>query len=337
MIASTIKIMGRIKQGLDYFPLSTDFMHDRIVRRVMKREGDSAFTILICIYSYLYSGEGYFVRVDKDFCDELSDQLFTTDNDTVHRVVQLFLEYGMFDSALYERYGILTSADVQRQYLFIARRRSRHHILPEYCLLPEEVKAEAETADESIQTSESTQSTEEESKEKRLYHDEDHVAATADDVAESVDIVAVSRDAATKTAHIKRKEKERKENILPNPPSPEGGNEERRSGGDLSLGRTGEGDAKRPGKKTRELTQDDIDRMQPPADGCQRNFSGLLMNLRLYRVPPAEQYPIVLKSNYGEIDSAIWKGFSVIRCSAGKIKLPGHYLLSVLNKSRDVI
>ena len=27
--------MGRIKQGLDYFPLSTDFMHDRIVRRVM--------------------------------------------------------------------------------------------------------------------------------------------------------------------------------------------------------------------------------------------------------------------------------------------------------------
>ena len=22
--------MGRIKQGLDYFPLSTDFMHDRI-------------------------------------------------------------------------------------------------------------------------------------------------------------------------------------------------------------------------------------------------------------------------------------------------------------------
>ena len=41
--------MGRIKQGLDYFPLSTDFMHDRIVRRVMKREGDSAFTVLIYI------------------------------------------------------------------------------------------------------------------------------------------------------------------------------------------------------------------------------------------------------------------------------------------------
>ena len=50
------------------------------------------------------------------------------------------------------------------------------------------------------------------------------------------------------------------------------------------------------------------------------------------RVPPAEQYTIVLKSNYGEIGGDIWKGFSVIRGSGGKIKLPGHYLLSVLNK-----
>lgn len=106
--------MGRIKQGLDYFPLSTDFMHDRIVRRVMKREGDSAFTVLIYIMSYLYSGEGYYVRADTDFCDELSDQLFSTDNDTVRRVIRLFLEYGLFDSALYERYSILTSEDVQQ-------------------------------------------------------------------------------------------------------------------------------------------------------------------------------------------------------------------------------
>ena len=101
--------MGRIKQGLDYFPLNTDFMHDRVVRRVMKREGDSAFTILLYTLSYLYSGEGYYIHVDDDFYDELSDQLFSTDNDSVRRVLRLFVEYGFFDSSLYERYGILTS------------------------------------------------------------------------------------------------------------------------------------------------------------------------------------------------------------------------------------
>ena len=31
--------MGRIKRGLDYFPMSTSFMHDRMVRRIMRREG----------------------------------------------------------------------------------------------------------------------------------------------------------------------------------------------------------------------------------------------------------------------------------------------------------
>lgn len=84
-----------------------------------------------------------------------------------------------------------------------------------------------------------------------------------------------------------------------------------------------------------EETESDAGRYRPDAgspDGCPRNFSGLLENLRLFRVPPAEQYAIVLKSNYGEIGGDIWKGFSVIRGSGGKIKLPGHYLLSVLNK-----
>ena len=34
--------MSRIKKrGLDYFPISTDFIHDRIVRRIMKSEGDA--------------------------------------------------------------------------------------------------------------------------------------------------------------------------------------------------------------------------------------------------------------------------------------------------------
>ena len=40
--------MSRIKKrGLDYFPLNTDFMHDRLVRRIMNREGDGSFAILL--------------------------------------------------------------------------------------------------------------------------------------------------------------------------------------------------------------------------------------------------------------------------------------------------
>ena len=303
--------MGRIKQGLDYFPLNTDFMHDRVVRRVMKREGDSAFTILLYTLSYLYSGEGYYIHVDDDFYDELSDQLFSTDNDSVRRVLHLFVEYGFFDSYLYERYGILTSADIQRQFLFITKRRSRRHISPDYCLLPDE-----ETVHSTLP---------------------DAVAETPDIVTQTLDTVTESPDTATKSSLIKRKEKESKENILPNPPFAKGGDEEEEGseGEKVAEGAGGgmrEECDQRSATRKRNLTQEDIDRMQVPPDGCPRNFSGLLENLRLFRVPPAEQYAIVLKSNYGEIGGDIWKGFSVIRGSGGKIKLPGHYLLSVLNK-----
>ena len=135
---------------------------------------------------------------------------------------------------------------------------------------------------------------------------------------ETVDVEKAVQEAVEKVT----KEKERKENILPNPPLPKGG-DEGEEGGDFSN--------RKPAKKKRELTQSDIDRMQAPADGHPRNLSGLLDNLRLYHIPPSEQYAIVLKSNYGEIGGKVWKGFGVIRASAGKIKLPGHYLLSVLN------
>ena len=46
--------MGRIKQGLDYFPLNTDFMHDRVVRRVMKRGGAYAVTKRRYTLCYVY-------------------------------------------------------------------------------------------------------------------------------------------------------------------------------------------------------------------------------------------------------------------------------------------
>ena len=69
--------MPRIKkQGLDYFPLNTDFIHDRLVRRIMKREGDASLSVLIEVLSYIYSGEGYYVCADALFYEDLSSNLY---------------------------------------------------------------------------------------------------------------------------------------------------------------------------------------------------------------------------------------------------------------------
>ena len=49
--------MSRIKKrGLDYFPVDIGFMNDRLVRRIMKREGEGALATLMCAFSCIYGG-----------------------------------------------------------------------------------------------------------------------------------------------------------------------------------------------------------------------------------------------------------------------------------------
>ena len=129
--------MARIKKtGLDYFPLDTQFVNNRTVRRIMKHRGDAALAVLINIYCAIYSGQGYYVEASDVFYEDLADNLFTLDTDDVRQIVGLALEYGMFHQGLYSRYGILTSEGIQRQYLFSAKRRSTVRMDGRFCLLP---------------------------------------------------------------------------------------------------------------------------------------------------------------------------------------------------------
>ena len=224
--------------------------------------------------------------------------------DDVKRIIALSVECGLFDAGLYRQYGILTSADIQRQYLFITKRRSSSLIEPAYCLLEAEELA-------SYQSSQSSKNSADDTDNKTA----DDVTSTADSVTSSTSSVTMEAEIATSGTQNKEKQTKTKENKLNHlSDSPQGEN-----GGGKNL------------KRRKVMTQEDIDNLQPPCDGIQRNFEGLLDNLRSYKIPPSEQYAIILKSNFGAIGHPVWKGFSSIRGSNGKIKLPGHYLLSVIN------
>lgn len=128
--------MARVKKrGLDYFPMNTDFIHSRIVRRIMKHEGDAAVVVLLEALSYIYAGEGYYVLADRLFYEDLSASLYEKSTESVTHIIHLAVEYGLFDSALFAGYGILSSAEIQRQYLFSTKRRSVSELEPAYCLL----------------------------------------------------------------------------------------------------------------------------------------------------------------------------------------------------------
>lgn len=299
--------MSRIKKrGLDYFPISTDFIHDRIVRRIMKKEGDAAVTVLVQAFCSIYSNEGYYVMAGELFYDDLADNLYREDSDYVRRVIALAVEYGLFDSALFQEYGLLTSADIQRQFLFATKRRNASLIDTRYCLL-----SSNELAPSTPDGKESS---------KPVLKDAEEKECSKDENAAVIPINATFSPENNENMHfgthsIAQNIEEEKEENFP---------KERMAVNDTKTTKVS--------SKRKEWTLEEIALLQPPRDGMNRNFDGLIYNLGLYSIPPAEQYAIVCKSNFGVIGHPVWNGFYELRNCHGKIRLPGRYLLSLCQK-----
>lgn len=281
--------MARIKKkGLEYFPLDTDFMHHRVVRRIMKREGDRALAVLVTVFSYIYSDEGYFLRLDAQCLDDIAAYFYDLTAEDIERIVQAAVEGGLFDAGLYERERVLTSAHIQQQYVFAKKLAKDKLLRPDLRLLPAGKDKEEES--------------------------EDGISGNQD--AETAKSPEIGTHSIEKHS-IAQKSKENPP--LQSPPA-DGGTKGRPDG---------EGDNGCAAKGRKVWTQDDIDRLKPPRDGRPRNFEGLRSNLRLFHVPPDEQYAIICRSDYGAIGHTVWRGFCTLRESGGKIKLPGRYLLSL--------
>ncbi len=352
--------MPRIKkQGLDYFPLNTDFIHDRLVRRIMKREGDASLSVLIEVLSYIYSGEGYYVCADALFYEDLSSNLYEKTSDDIRRIVSLAVEYGIFDAALHAKYGILTSADIQRQYLFSTKRRNVSHLDPAYCLISEELLARPSgkngASNRSSQPHETVNYVNETSMESSVTADEQ---GGSDELEVNVNraengsfipenVTSGTHSIAQNSIAEHSVAKNRKDSPSPSSPEAECGNTESGNPKGEEEKEKEERGGKEGGKeenfleknteaplpsKRREWTNETLSELQPPTDGIGRNYDGLLYNMRLYVIPPMEQYAIIRKSNFGAIGGPVWKGFCALRDSCGKIKMPGRYLLSVMNR-----
>lgn len=65
----------------------------------------------------IYSGEGYYVLADDLFYDDQADNLYQMEPEDIRRIVALALELKLFDPEVFNKYGLLTSADIQRQFL----------------------------------------------------------------------------------------------------------------------------------------------------------------------------------------------------------------------------
>lgn len=380
--------MSRIKKrGLDYFPLDIDFLQNRLVRRIMKLEGDGALATLVSAFSCIYGGEGYYVLTDAFFYEDISANLYHQTAEDVKRILTLAAEYGIFDVTLFRECGVLTSAGIQRQYLFSTKRRKSSAIDNRFNLITDEQEDDdagkqgeaaglfPETSGSETEVSAALPEVSTTLPESAMGTSQnvtlipENVASGTHSIAQnsiaqqsiaqrSIEYPLLNSSPSGRTQDADRESAEgdgEEENFLSSPATP----------ASLAAFATFAAPAafvvpvspavpvssvahassavppsvppapsvaplRHPRK---EWTDEDICRMQPPPDGVNRNLDGLLFNLRQLRISPPEQRAIILKSNFGAIGHPMWKGFSMIRESCGKIRQPGRFLLSLCNKT----
>jgi hypothetical protein len=120
------------KQGIDYFPLDTDFDDD--LQLFVTEVGAEGLGILITIWQAIYKGEGYYIAFDKKFPLKIKQKCFSS-VETIVNVVENAIDYGIFDVDLYKKYQILTSNGVQKRFFPAARLKKQVKIIPKYILV----------------------------------------------------------------------------------------------------------------------------------------------------------------------------------------------------------
>ena len=122
------------KIGLDYYSMDVGFLRDKKVKLLRAEFGASSVVFVLYVLGKVYEGDGYFLRWDKDECLIAADELRESPN-YISEVLQGCLARSLFDEGVFQMFGILTSASIQRRYLRGCAKRDVIEIYREYWLL----------------------------------------------------------------------------------------------------------------------------------------------------------------------------------------------------------
>ena len=130
-----------LKKGLGYFPLDTDFLSDRKIRRLVQKYKSEGIATYLAILCEIYGTTGYYVRYSEDFCFDIGFTLNLRE-ERVRAIITLCVETRLFDKRLFEEHGILTSRGIQIRFREIYKRNGIR-IAPEWELPAENGNEEA--------------------------------------------------------------------------------------------------------------------------------------------------------------------------------------------------
>ena len=119
------------KQGLDYFPLDSQFLSDIKVRKIMKAQGVNAISVLISLLCNIYRDNGYYIKRDDDVSFLISDEIGVKE-EYVNEVIDKAIQVGFFDKNMFEKFQILTSNGIQKRFFEATERRKVVQVIDEF-------------------------------------------------------------------------------------------------------------------------------------------------------------------------------------------------------------
>lgn len=125
------------KEGIDSFLL--DCHTNENIAEIENTFSIKGFAIVVRLWQKIYSEKGYYCE-----WNERSPVLFLSqwfgggsgvDENLIREVIALSIKIGIFDKSMYERFKILTSERLQKQYFDVVKRRTEIKVIKEYLLI----------------------------------------------------------------------------------------------------------------------------------------------------------------------------------------------------------
>lgn len=338
------------KTGFTFYRAETDRFQDIKIKRLKKRYHATGYAVYQYILNEIYRVEGCYLDFGEDEAFEVADY-WGINEDEVQAITTFCCEIGLFDTAMFDAYGVLTARSIQTRYVDMCKLSKRKATIPEQYILfaPEQEASTPQNAPQSMPQSTpqpAPQSTPTEANNRPSASVAAAIASPVPQVAQAP-LVCPAPIFPKKTGETPnnsgknekfpektgktpeksdRREKsitEREKNIPP--PTPQ---EEEEI---LSLAR-------------RQLSQLQANETAAEAErrattsagggggGSEpiRNTPGLLLNLEQYRLTKEEIVEVMELSNYGEIGGQVWQIINHIRNNAKAIKAPRFFLLAKL-------
>lgn len=126
-----------LKDGVDYWPFDVSLFQDKKIRLIRSEFGCKGAYIALGLINSAYETNGYFKKWDDDDCFLMSDGVGgDCSPQLISEVVQGCVRRSLFDKRVFDTFGVLTSAGIQRRYIrIVGNSRDEIEIVREYWLL----------------------------------------------------------------------------------------------------------------------------------------------------------------------------------------------------------